>query len=101
MQYRNQWDNTVKSFLFGNAFVEIEFLKNLVFRSNAGLDYSNNQIKNIELAFQEGFLGRSVNSLARNTLTQVSFTWSNTLNYTLKKEKSNLNILVGTEAIKT
>ena len=67
MQYRNRWDNTIKSFLFGNAFLEIESVKDLVFRSNAGLDYSNTQIKNIELAFQEGFLGRSVNSLARNT----------------------------------
>src|SRR4029077_4149562 len=93
MQYRNRWDNTIKSFLFGNTFLEIEFLKDLVFRSNAGIDYSDTQVKNIELAFQEGFLGRSVNSLSRNTLTQVSITWSNTLNYTLKKEKSNLNIL--------
>lgn len=101
MQYRNRWDNTVKSFLFGNAFLEIEPLKNLVFRSNAGLDYSNTLIKNIELAFQEGFLGRNVNSLARNTINLVSITWSNTLSYTIKKGKSNLNVLAGIEAIKT
>ena len=101
MQYRNRWDNTIKSFLFGNAFLELEFVKGLVFRSNAGLDYSNNEIKNIELAFQEGFLGRSVNSLQRNSLKQTSITWSNTLNYSIQKGKSNLNILVGIEAIKT
>jgi TonB-dependent starch-binding outer membrane protein SusC len=101
MQYRNRWDNTGKSFLFGNAFLEIEPIKNLVFRSNAGLDYSTTQIKNIELAFQEGFLGRSVNSLARNDSTQVSITWSNTLSYTFKKGKSELSLLVGIEAIKT
>src|SRR5688572_14199878 len=101
MQYRNRWDNTIKSFLFGNAFLELEFVKGLVFRSNAGLDYSNTQIKNIELAFQEGFLGRSVNSLQRNTLNQTSITWSNTLNYSIQKGKSNLNILIGIEAIKS
>lgn len=101
MQYRNRWDNTVKSFLFGNTFLEIEPFKNLVFRSNAGLDYSITQGKNIELAFQEGFLGRNVNSLARNTTNLVSITWSNTLNYSIKKGQSNLNILVGSEAIKT
>ena len=72
-----------------------------MFRSNAGLDYSNTEIKNIELAFQEGFLGRSVNSLQRNTLKQTSITWSNTLSYSIQKGKSNLNILVGIEAIKT
>ena len=101
MQYRNRWDNTVKSFLFGNVFFELEPITNLVFRSNAGLDYSNTQIKNIELAFQEGFLGRSVNSLQRNTLNLVSITWSNTLSYSIKKGKSNLNILAGIESIKT
>jgi TonB-linked SusC/RagA family outer membrane protein len=101
MQYRNRWDDNIKSFLFGNTFLEIEPIKDLVFRSNAGLDYSNTQVKNIELAFQEGFLGRNVNSLARNTTTLVSITWSNTLSYTMKKGQSNLNVLVGTEAIKT
>jgi TonB-linked SusC/RagA family outer membrane protein len=100
MQYRNRWDNTVKSFLFGNTFLEIEPVKGLVFRSNAGLDYSTSQIKNIELAFQEGFLGRNVNSLARNTTNLVSITWSNTLTYAIKKGQSSLNFLVGTEAIK-
>jgi TonB-linked SusC/RagA family outer membrane protein len=101
MQYRNRWDNTGKSFLFGNVYFELEPIKDLVYRSNAGLDYSNTDIKNIELAFQEGFLGRSVNSLARNTTKLVSITWSNTLSYTKKIGKSNFNFLVGIEAIKT
>ena len=101
MQYRNRWDNTVKSFLFGNVFLRLNLSKIWYSDPMRVSIIQIRRIKNIELAFQEGFLGRSVNSLARNTLNQVSITWSNTLNYTLKKRKSNLNILVGTEAIKT
>ena len=58
MQYRNRWDNLGKSLIFGNIYLEAEPIKNLIFKSSLGYDYSNALNKNIELAFQEGFLGR-------------------------------------------
>jgi TonB-linked SusC/RagA family outer membrane protein len=99
MQYINQWDNVGKSFVFGNVYAEAELFKNLFVRSSLGVDFSNMQSKNIELAFQEGFLGRSVNSLHRLTNNQLSLTWSNTARYQLVKGKSTFNFLAGIEAI--
>ena len=101
MQFRNRWDDLARSFAFGNIYLEAEIIKNLIFRSSVGYDYSNNNNKNIELAFQEGFLGRQVNSLLRSTNSQFSLTWSNTARYQITTGKSTINFLVGVEAIKT
>lgn len=100
MQWLNRWDNTNKTFVFGNAYMEFEPLKNMVFRTNLGVDYSTTLVKDIELAFQEGFLGRNVNSLSRNTNHFLSLTWSNTLNYHREFGKSKVNFLAGVEAIR-
>src|SRR5690606_21655463 len=75
MQYINQWDNVGKSFVFGNIYAEAELLKSLFVRSSLGVDYSNLLSKDIGLSFQEGFLGRSINSLKRLTNNQLSLTW--------------------------
>lgn len=99
MQYINRWDNTNRKFLFGNVYAEIEPLDRLVFRSNFGIDYSNVLLKDIEVAFQEGFLGRDVNSLERTTNNQVALTWSNTLRYEFELGQSRISALAGIEAI--
>ena len=100
MQFRNRWDNLAKSFIFGNLYVDAEPVKNLVFRSSLGYDFSNALNKNIELAFQEGFLSRQVNSLLRSTTNQLTLIWSNTARYTIQKGQSTINFLAGVEAIK-
>ena len=100
MQWLNRWDNTNRTFIFGNVYMELIPFKNLVFRSNLGIDYSTLLIKDIQLAFQEGFLGRNVNSLARNTNHFLSRTWSNTLSYQFISGKNRFNALAGVEAIK-
>ena len=100
MQWLNRWDNTNRTFAFGNVFIEVQPFKNLVFRSNLGIDYSTALIKDIQLTFQEGFLGRQVNSLARNTNNFLSLTWSNTLNYHTEIGRSRINALAGIEAIR-
>lgn len=99
MQYINRWDNRARSFVFGNVYAEAELVKNLFVRSSLGVDYASTLSKNIELAFQEGFLGRDINSLHRITNNQLSLTWSNTARYELVKGKSTFNFLVGVEAI--
>lgn len=99
MQFINRWDNRVRSFVFGNVFAEAELLPNLFVRSSLGVDYSSVLFKNIELAFQEGFLGRDINSLARTTTNQLSLTWSNTARYEFTLGKSTFNVLGGIEAI--
>ncbi len=99
MQWLNRWDNFNRTSIFGNVYAEIEPIENLVFRTNYGIEYSNGVNKDIQLAFQEGFLGRSVNSLQRSTGRRLDQVWSNTLRYEFEVGQSRINVLAGVEAI--
>ncbi|WP_417354545.1 SusC/RagA family TonB-linked outer membrane protein [Flavobacterium sp.] len=100
---------------FGNVFAEYALLrdKSLKFRSNLGADIRFSHNKN----FAENYgdpnigdpsnvyygLGRNnrPNSLNENRGQDVTFTWSNTLNYVKTlNEVHSLNILAGSEFIK-
>lgn len=100
MQYINRWDKSNEVIAFGNVFGELTLVKNLLFTTRFGVDYSNTTFKNIEPAFQEGFLGRSINSLSLQEGKNVSLTWSNTLNYQYELGNHRINALAGTEAIR-
>jgi TonB-linked SusC/RagA family outer membrane protein len=99
MQYLNRWDNTNRSFAFGNFYVDAQIIKDLTFRSNLGVEYNTGLVKDYQLAFQEGFLGRSINSFARSTNRFLALTWSNTLNYQHEFGKHRISVLAGVEAI--
>ncbi|WP_236564836.1 TonB-dependent receptor [Flavobacterium sp. MK4S-17] len=100
---------------FGNVYAEYAFLsdKSLKFRSNLGVDLTFSHNKN----FAENYgdpnisdagniyytLGRNnrPNSLNENRGQDVTFTWSNTLNYVKTfDEVHSLNALLGTEFIR-
>jgi TonB-dependent starch-binding outer membrane protein SusC len=100
MQWLNRWDNNNRTFAFGNTFLEVTPIKHLVLRTNLGVEYTTNLFKDVQLAFQEGFLGRNVNSLARNTNRFLSLTWSNTANYQFEIGENKFNVLGGIEAIR-
>ncbi|MCW3804769.1 SusC/RagA family TonB-linked outer membrane protein [Plebeiibacterium marinum] len=99
MQYINRFDNTNRSYLFGNVFAELELIPNLVLRTNVGIDYSMVKDKDIEPAFENGFISRSVNSLTMYNSDFTSVTWSNTANYKLKKGNSDFGFLLGVESV--
>ncbi|MBC7922815.1 MAG: TonB-dependent receptor [Ferruginibacter sp.] len=100
MQQINRLDRNNELLAFGNVYAEIEPVKNLLFRTSFGVDYSNQLAKNIEPAFQEGFLGRNVNSLALQQANNLSLTWTNTLNYAFDFGSHRITALLGTEAIR-
>jgi len=100
MQWLNRWDNTNRTFAFGNLYMDVQVMKDLTFRSNLGVEYTRGLVKDYQLAFQEGFLGRSINSFARNTNSFLAFTWSNTLNYQHEFGNHRIGVLAGVEAIK-
>ena len=100
MQYINRFDKSNELLAFGNVYVEVAPVKNLVLRTSLGVDYSNTLSKNIEPAFQEGFLGRNVNSLALQQGDFTALTWTNTLTYGLEFGNHRVNALAGTEAIR-
>ncbi|MEO6721530.1 MAG: SusC/RagA family TonB-linked outer membrane protein [Ferruginibacter sp.] len=102
MQYLSRWNNTNRLSTFGNAFVEIQPIKNLFFKSNIGADNANFLNKVITPTFSEGALNRTTNGLFFGQNHFLSTTFSNTLRYNLNLgENNHLKFLVGTEYIKT
>ncbi len=89
--------------LLGNAFVEIEFLKDLKFKSNLGIEYhawndrektTFDQIRYLEVSNYSNQLTER-----RGDLTHLML--ENTLSYTKKINKHNLDALVGYTAEST
>lgn len=99
MQYINRWDKNNEVITFGNVYAQLEPLKNLFLKTSFGVDYSTTLNKNIDIAFQEGFLARTVNSLAKTQGQRLGLTWSNTINYQFDWGLSRFNLLGGSEAI--
>ena len=100
MQYLNRWDKIDRTIVFGNIFTEIEPIRGLIFRSSLGMNSTNYYNKNIEQAFQNGFIARSLNSLTINTSQFMSLTWTNTLRYNFDLGAHRFNVLAGVEAIR-
>jgi TonB-linked SusC/RagA family outer membrane protein len=96
-QNKDNYDNYLR--LFGNLYMDLEIIKNLHFRTNLGLNNGYDYSRIMTLPFSEGAivydLSRVQNTFNRNT----SFTWNNTLNYTLNSGNHNLDINIGHEQI--
>lgn len=85
--------------LLGNMFFEVDILKNLIFKSMAGIDYNQTQReyyrpKNLSERREEAptvfyNVGTERRGLIFNQL------WENTLNYYLQANKHQFNVLVG------
>ena len=63
MQYLNRFNTRTELVLFGNAYLDFEIVKNLVFHTSVGFDYSDALAKNAALIGDEGPV-RSFNSLS-------------------------------------
>jgi TonB-linked SusC/RagA family outer membrane protein len=99
MQYLNRWNTTNLFLTTGNIFAEVEPIKNLVFRTSLGFDYSDGLGKVIKQTGNEGPVN-SINSLALQESKEFTFTWTNTLTYNLLFGKSRINLLAGMEAVR-
>ena len=86
--------------LFGNAYLEIEPIKNLNFRSNLGVNYLDGFNSVFTPAWQEGSRSESLNSLSVDQSYSLQWIWSNTLNYSFTHNGHSLTALIGMEAKK-
>ncbi len=86
--------------LFGNAFADLEVVKNLHIKSSLGLNYGSFDQRNMQLAYVSGYLNNPNNYLTMTHWTSTELTWTNTLNYKYEKAKHSIDAIVGTEAIK-
>ncbi len=94
----NYWSN---SRVFGNIWGEVDLMKDLMFRTSFGVDYTNNYSysmskKNLEFSESAG-----VNGLTEESGFNFRWVWTNTLTFNRTfNEVHKLNLLVGTEAVR-
>ena len=99
--YRNK-DNTQKEVrLFGNAYAEVDILKNLTARTSFGIDYNLFNYRNYTIRDIESAEARGSNLLQTNNNYEWTWTWYNTLTYNIAlSDRHRFNVIVGTESIK-
>ena len=99
--YREQDNITRGTHVFGNMFAQVDILPGLVARTSFGLEY--NQSNRSEYFHRDIEAAESRNANSLNVINNLdrSITWFNTLNYAKTFGVHTLNVLVGTEAVKT
>ena len=80
--------------VFGNAYLSIEPVKNLIVKTNFGINYHNGADKE----FTPANLRDNTNTLYQYSSKTVDWVWTNTAQYNADFGKSSLMALVGIEA---
>ena len=94
----NYWTNNR---IFGNLWAEADLWKGLTFRTNFGLDYTNNYSYNMNKKNPEFSESAMENSLEERSGFNYRWIWTNTLTYNATfNEVHKLTVLLGTEAIR-
>ncbi len=87
--------------MFGNAYAEVDILKNLTAKTSFGLDYTSFNFRNYTIRDIESAESRGSNSLQTINNYEWTWTWFNTLTYTATlNDIHKFNFLIGNEAIK-
>ena len=95
----NKYNRNNSNGVFGNLFIELKPIRNVLFRSNLGLEYGLARTNRYMPKWQEGFLGQATNYIDLSETESYNWTWSNTIAYQFTKGQSRANFLIGTEAI--
>lgn len=83
----------------GNFFLDVTLLKGLTYRSNFGLDLSNNEAKRFVPVFRVTDIQKNdINSLSASRSKNLNKLWENTLNYGNTFGKHAINLLAGVTA---
>ncbi|MGM9816377.1 MAG: SusC/RagA family TonB-linked outer membrane protein [Lepagella sp.] len=80
--------------IFGNAYLQVEPVKNLILKTNFGANYYNETNK----TFEPQWLRDNVNKLTQSTGKNVDWVWTNTAQYNIDLGKHSLMALIGVEA---
>lgn len=84
---------------FGNAYIDIQPIKNLHIKSSFGVDYSNYYQRALTYSFG-GRLGSDLTSSKMIQSHSLKWNWTNTATYDLKIDRNQFNLLAGVEAMK-
>ena len=82
--------------VFGNAYLQVEPIKNLIVKTNFGVNYYSE----VNKTFEPAWLRDSVNKLTQSTGKNTDWLWTNTAQYSIDLGKHSIMALVGVEAKK-
>lgn len=85
---------------FGNAFVAVNPLKGLEFRTNFGLDYGNYFRRDLNRKYKSGKLENNINSVRMNQGHWLKWNWNATASYKLEIKEHKADVLAGVELFK-
>lgn len=85
--------------IFGNAYLEIDFLKHLTARTSFGMEYNTYNYYNYPFIEYENAENERNITYIEGFGRSRSWTWTNTLLYKNTFGDHDLNVLIGTEAI--
>lgn len=100
--WRNKDNKRKEMRIFGNAYAEVDILKDLTARTQFGIDYNMFNLRNYRANDPE-----SPEPVGNNVLTtfnnyEYTWTWYNTLTYSKTlADKHRFNVILGTESIKS
>ncbi len=86
--------------VFGNVYLEVEPIKNLIYKSSFGLNYYTGFHSTFVPMWSEGDRSVDVNELTVREDNSLQWVWSNTVNYMIDFGKHSINAVVGMEAKK-
>ncbi len=99
--WRNKDNKNIELRFFGSTFAEFDILPNLTARTQFGIDYNNQNLRSFRANDIESAEQALVNSLRTSNSYDFSWTWYNTLTYNKTFGDHRINVIVGTESIKT
>ena len=83
--------------LFGNAYADLEIIKNLHIRSSFGIDYGYYNKRSLQRSYVSGYLRNDQTSVTIDQSVSDKWTWTNTAQYNFSLGNHNVNLLAGTE----
>lgn len=101
MFYRNNYNYGKNNNITGNAFVEIEPVMNLKFKSIYGIDSWFGNGRSMNPTYHLGVLYTdATDGASQNSYFGANSTWTNTLSYDTKFGEHKINAVIGTELIR-
>ena len=95
---KDNWRTNLR--VLGNAYVQIDPVKNLTFKSLFGIDLNDERAKTFTIRDIEFFEAKSTNRLDEFQSNTLQWNWSNTLNYkTTLNGVHSIDALLGSESI--
>ena len=81
---------------FGNAYIDVQPIKHLHYKSSFGVDYANYNQRLLTKSFN-GRLGSDLTSSKIVQSQSIKWNWANTATYDFKLDNHQFNLLAGTE----